>query len=73
MALDTFPLAAEIPRARFQENEKPNFLPIEDTFCRVTSSTRVEQLFLSRCTRQHIRPHPSVNENLSLIPDAGGG
>ena len=28
MALDTLPLAAEMPKALFHENEKPNFLAI---------------------------------------------
>ncbi len=30
IARDIFPFAEEIPSARFQENEKPNFLPIAD-------------------------------------------
>jgi len=29
---EIFPFAAEIPRARFAENEKPNFLLIESFF-----------------------------------------
>ena len=28
MALDDLPFAGEMPKARFQENEKPNFLPM---------------------------------------------
>jgi hypothetical protein len=32
IAREIFPFAAEIPTARFQENENPNFLPIAIRF-----------------------------------------
>jgi hypothetical protein len=42
VARDIRPFAAEIPRARFAENEKPNFLPI-------VSSSSLHYLRTERC------------------------